>query len=305
MKKRYCIALDVGGTSIKSAIVCDEGYIVEGSKNETPIIAKGSSKVIIQTFVNLFHSLFKVAQNQDLQILGIGLGFPGPFDYKNGVSLIEGLDKYEAIYGMNLKDQFCKHLTLANDFPIVFENDGWAFTRGEAWQGAANGFKRVIGLTLGTGLGSGFFVEDEMVGSGSGVPPMGWFSGLPYKNGIIDDYISKRAIKANYQILKKDGQENIGVKEIAERARKGEFEAKETFRDIGCLLGKLIRSTVIKFKPECIVIGGKMALSYDLFAPSFGTELQGINFLKKITKAQYIDVSGILGAGRLLFKNLH
>jgi len=52
------------------------------------------------------------------------------------------------------------------------------------------------------------------------------------------------------------------------------------------------------------VIGGKMALSYDLFTPNLIKELQGIDFLKKITKAQHIEIGGILGAGRLLFKKI-
>jgi len=302
MNRKFCIALDVGGTSIKSAIVCDEGYIVDGSRKDTPINAKGSSNEIIQTFVDLFQALFKFGDTQNLPISGIGIGFPGPFDYENGISLIKDLDKYEAIYGMNLKNEFRKQLKLDNDLPIVFENDGWTFTRGEAWQGTAKGFNRVIGLTLGTGLGSGFYVDDDMVDSGTGVPPTGWFSGLQYKDGIIDDFISKRAIKANYRKLKNDTYENIGVKEIAERAKKGEKVAQKTFQDIGALLGKLLRFTVLEFKPECIVIGGKMALSYDLFTPNLMKELQGIDFLKKITKAQHIEIGGILGAGRLLFK---
>ena len=136
MNRKFCIALDVGGTSIKSAIVCDEGFLVNGSRKDTPINAKDSSKEIIQTFVNLFQSLIEFGDTQNLLISGIGIGFPGPFDYENGISLIRDLDKYESIYGINLKDEFRKHLKLNNDLQIVFENDGWVFTRGEAWQGA-------------------------------------------------------------------------------------------------------------------------------------------------------------------------
>jgi glucokinase len=205
---------------------------------------------------------------------------------------------------MNLKDEFRNRLQLGSDFPIVFENDGWAFTRGEAWQGAAKGFHRVIGLTLGTGLGSGFYIDDDIVDSGPGVPPTGWFSGLPYKDGMIDDYISKRAIMAYYQKLKKDKQETSTVKDIAERGKMGEVEAQKVFHDMGSLLGNLLTSTVQEFKPECIVIGGKIALSFDLFAPNVTKELQPFTCLKKITKALHIEIGGILGAGRLLFKKI-
>ena len=68
---------------------------------------------------------------------------------KKGISPI----KYD---DLNLKEEFKSRLQLTDNFPILFENDAWSFVRGEAWMGAARGYSRIIGITLGTGMGSGF-----------------------------------------------------------------------------------------------------------------------------------------------------
>jgi len=71
--------------------------------------------------------------------VGIGIGMCGPLDLDEGIALIQGVDKYESIYGMNLKIELRKRLGLSLDYPIHFEYDSWAFARGEAWLGAGQG----------------------------------------------------------------------------------------------------------------------------------------------------------------------
>lgn len=304
MKQQFGIALDVGGTSINSAIVTSDGLIVDDSHLEVVIDSKGTSEKIIKVFLSSISPLFDFAQLKNFPIAGIGIGMPGPFDYENGICQIKGVDKYDAIYGTNLKKIFREDLKLNPNFPIFFENDGWAFTRGEAWQGAGKGFNRIIGLTLGTGLGSGFYVNDDMVDFGPGVPPLGWFGGLPHNDGIIDDYISKRAIISMYLNKKNDIKSSIDVKEIANRAKSGDESARSVFIQIGTLLGNLLRPVIQKFKPECIVIGGKISRSFELFLPAFIDNTSGFDYLKKISRAKNIQFNGILGAGKLLFKRL-
>jgi glucokinase len=304
MEPKFCIALDVGGTSINSAIVSSDGFILDESHIEIVIDSKGTAENIIQTFLSSIKPLLKFAQNKQFSIEGIGIGMPGPFDYENGICQMKGVDKYEAIYGVNLKEILRKELNFEQNIPIHFENDGWTFARGEAWQGAGKGFNRIIGLTLGTGLGSGFYVNDEMVDSGPGVPPIGWFGGLSYKDGIIDDYISKRAIISMYLNQNNKIKNKIDVKEIANRAKNGEDFAISVFNKIGFLMGSLLVPVLQEFKPECLIIGGKISRSFDLFSHSFIENLSDIDFLKKISRAQNIQLSGILGAGKLLFKRL-
>ena len=301
MNKKYCISLDVGGTSIKSAIVSSDGKIIDHSISLIPIDSKGTSEKIIRTFVKPMSSLFQLAQSQKISIAGIGIGMPGPFDYENGISLIKGVDKYESIYGINLKDEFRNHLKLAADYPILFEIDAWSFVRGEAWQGAGNGFNRIIGLTIGTGLGSGFMINDEMVDTGAGVPKFGWIGGLKYKDGILDDQVSRRGIISKYLKLSGSQLKNIDVKEIAEKAETGDVHAAKTFEETGTILGQMLKPVAEIFQAECIIIGGQVAKSYHLFAPALKNEFQSAI---KITQAKNIEQSALLGVSRFLFKNI-
>ncbi len=302
--QKHCIAIDIGGTSVKSAIVLDNGVIFEQTVNQTPVNAKANAEEILSAFVTPITELLEIAKSNQLKIAGIGIGMPGPLDMKNGISLIKGVDKYESIYGVNLKNEFRQRLNLAADFPICFEVDAWTFVRGEAWQGAAQGLDRIIGITLGTGFGSGFMVNDDIVDSGPGVPDWAWIGGLPYQDGIYDDRISKRGIIARYRKLIGDVGMQIDVKDIALKASEGDGFATTVFEETGAILGESIMQVAPDFKPECVVVGGQIAHSFDLFAKPLHQKLTKLPFLKKITKAAHIEQSAVLGASKLLFESI-
>ena len=296
----YAIALDVGGTSVKQALVSERGIIFPPSVREAPINSKGSAVEIIDTFTDSILHGFHIADMNDLDVAGIGIGMPGPFDYPAGISLISGVDKYEAIYGVNLRDEFRSALELGSDFPIVFENDAWSFVRGEAWTGAGKGFQRLIGLTLGTGFGSGFMVDDEIVESGPGVPPLAWIGGLKYNDGILDDRISRRGLIRRYQELSARG-EGIDVKDIAGLAHADDAHALQVFAETGEILGRYLAPVVKEFGAQAIVIGGKIARSAELFLPALENSL---NMDVAVRIAAHIDHSALSGAARFLFKQL-
>ena len=302
MKIRFAICLDVGGTSIKSAIVSSEGRLVDGSMVRTPIASRGSAEEIIQTFIRPMTEALRCSGERNLAVAGMGIGMPGPFDYDGGISLIEGVGKYESIYGVNLRDEFKRRLALSRPFPILFESDAWTFVRGEAWMGAARGYGRVIGITLGTGMGSGFMIDDEMVDKGQGVPRWGWIGGSKYKEGILDDRISRRGILQMYRELIHVPTEGLDVKEIAEKARAGERSAVRVFQETGAILGEQVRPFGEAFGVECIVIGGQIARAYDLMSDPMQRALMPIQSLKKVTPASDIDHSALFGVSRFLFK---
>jgi len=304
MEDIFALALDVGGTSVKSAVVSSAGNVLDDSLSQTPINSKGNYEEIIGAFVSLQARLLEYARKEDIQIAGIGIGMPGPFDYENGISLITGLDKYEAIYGANLKHEFRKRLHLPADFPIFLENDAWAFVRGEGWRGAGRGYARFIGLTLGTGLGSGFMCGDDVVASGSGIPPLAWIGGLPYASGIVDDTISRRGILQRYRNLSAATANQIDVREVAMLAAAGDAPARQTFEETGRILGEILVPVVTQFRADAIVVGGNIAKSFHLMADAMSQPLYAAPQRVKIARALNIEKSAILGAGRFLFKNL-
>lgn len=78
---------------------------------------------------------------------------PGPFDYERGISLMKGMEKYDSLYGLDIREILSEKLNVPAAH-IVFINDAAAFLGGELASGAAADFNRAIGVTLGTGLGS-------------------------------------------------------------------------------------------------------------------------------------------------------
>ena len=159
------IALDVGGTSVKSALVAQGGYVI-GEPAITPINSSGEAESILSTFAQIIRTHLRESHSSHL--IGVALGFPGPFDYTAGICLIEGVEKYGAIYGVNMRAALRARLDLG-DLPILFRNDAEAAVVGEARYGAGRDYRRLIGVTLGTGCGSAFMIDGVPVTSGQGV----------------------------------------------------------------------------------------------------------------------------------------
>jgi glucokinase len=107
-----------------------------------------------------------------------GIAKPGPFDYQTGIALMNGQDKFDELYGLNVKTQLSEALNI-NAGRIQFMNDAECFIRGEAFSGAAQGYNSIIGLTLGTSLGSSIYEN------GNSKDAELWCS--PFKDGIAED----------------------------------------------------------------------------------------------------------------------
>jgi glucokinase len=295
------IALDVGGTFLKSAIVKPDGSILEGTFRKTCIDSQGSSEQILETFTLSLGPHLTNAEEVGAETCGIGIGIPGPFDYEKGVSLMR--HKFGAIYRLNLKDELIKRLELPRDFTIRFENDAWTFLRGEAWLGAAKGYKRTAGITLGTGLGSAFMVGDQVVLEGTGVPPNGSVYDLPYEGGIVEDKISRRGIISRYKELAgKKYREGLDVEDIAIRGIKYEDKfSLQVFNEVGHRLGQVLKQILSEFRAECLILGGQISKSFILFSNPLIEELRSVLTLRRITSASMIDLSPIYGAAKLVF----
>lgn len=302
---RCAIGVDIGGTSLRCGLVRASGAILRGSLRKAPIDSKGEREAILGSFAEPLNDLLLLASREEIPVAGIGIGMCGPLDYERGISMIRGVDKYESIYGVCIKDELRKRLNLSDKVPIVFEVDAWAFARGEAWQGAGKNYRRMLAVTLGSGMGSAFVSDGRLLSDGPGVPPpYGWIGGLPYGDGIVDDLFSRRGILARYRFLTghplSPGKD---VKDLAERARRGDALCRELFVQFGTELGRVLLSTIRQFHPECLIFGGRISRSFDLFGKSLERVLRGQQGLKRISLARSISLSAIRGGACLAFEN--
>lgn len=254
------IALDVGGTSVKSAQVAPGGRVI-GEPAITPIDSSGAAASILGTFAQIIST--HLGQAQTSNIIGVALGFPGPFDYGAGICLIEGVEKYRAIYGVDMRDALRARLDLG-DLPILFRNDAEAAVVGEARYGAGRDYQRLIGVTLGTGCGSAFLVAGVAVTSGPGMPPNGWLYPLLFRGLRADDTFSRRGLEARLRAARVAG---IDVKQAAADARAGDVTARQVFEAFGADLGAFLNSFAAAFAAEAVLVLGRIACAIDLFGP--------------------------------------
>jgi glucokinase len=254
------IALDVGGTSVKSALVAPEGQVI-GKPSITSIDSSSGAENILKTFAQIINT--HLGQAQTSNVIGVALGFPGPFDYGAGICLIEGVEKYQSIYGINMRDALRARLDLGQ-LPILFRNDAEAAVVGEARYGAGRDYGRLIGVTLGTGCGSAFLVDGVPVTSGPGVPPNGWLYPALFHGIRADDLFSRRGLEARLQAARVTERH---VKAATEAARAGDADSRQVFEAFGADLGTFLNSFAVPFTAEAVLVLGRIAGAMDLFGP--------------------------------------
>ncbi len=271
------ISLDIGGTEIKSALITPEGIISEEKISKHPSKSRESADKILKNFEDILDFEWQRATEQYAEISGVSVAFPGPFDYDNGISYIKGINKYDSIYGINIRDYLHKSNYSKNrSAEIKFKNDAEMFCLGEYYFGAGKGYERVMYICIGTGLGSGFIERGRLVTDGERVPENGWIYNTIYKDGIADFYLSATGLK-NMILQSPYIDSNLSVKELSDEAKQGNLYALEIFKDFGLILSDIILPFVNRFNADCLVIGGQVAKSHDLFCDDIKEKLAAAN----------------------------
>lgn len=148
MKKKY-IGIDIGGTTVKFAVIEEDGNVLK--KWKIPTDTSDSGKNIIPDIEDA------VEKNIDpTEISGIGVGVPGPVS-RDGSTVIRAVNIGwgETPLGKELQKKF--------NVPVNLVNDANAAALGEMWQGAAAGKDNILFVTLGTGVGGGIIIDGHLV----------------------------------------------------------------------------------------------------------------------------------------------
>ncbi|MCX6280833.1 MAG: ROK family protein [Bacteroidetes bacterium] len=302
---KILVGTDIGGSHITCMGVDPLGHsISDVFKIRKEVDSRASADHILSGWADALGQLIRLIGKENLG--GIGFAMPGPFDYPGGIAWFKGVQKYDSLYGVNIRKEIRDRLELDSSIPVRFLNDATSFAIGEAWTGKAAGFRKSMAITLGTGFGSAFIVDGIPVESGPEVPEAGCVYHLPFGGSIADDHFSTRWFVARYKAL--TGEDVTGVKEIAEMdAGSGIREAGSRKREAGSLIfsefgsnmGNFLAPWLLKFGAECLVIGGNIANSYSLFEKPFlkAMENKGCNI--PIFISELGELAGIAGAARL------
>lgn len=277
------LVFDVGGSHV-SAAVCQSSEYCLGPVVSAPHPAEQTS----QAFVDLLHTIGKEAAVGSNGIGGAGLAFPGPFDFKAGVSFMK--HKLPYLYGVELSPALAARFGWQPD-KVCFLNDANAFLLGEVGGGTARGVRRAAGITLGTGIGSAFAVDGRVVTEGAGVPPDGEIWNLPFGDSTVEDHVSTRSIRRSYEERTGKALEVVELAAIAA----SDPVASECFMEFGRQLGRALRQTVAGFSPEVVVLGGGISRSSHLFLPAARQELVDLQF--RLQVSAQLDRAALVGAG--------
>jgi glucokinase len=282
------LVYDVGGSHISAAVFDRDGCTVQG------VVTEGHpSEQSIDSFLNVLHSLGTRAAQGQADIQGVSIAMPGPFDYERGVSWMQ--HKLPYLYGFDLRKALAERFGVP-EFQVRFLNDAAAYLLGEIAAGSARGVERVVGITLGTGIGSAFAVQGHVIREGTGVPFGGEIWNFPYQDGILEDQISTRAIRQSYQL--RTG-EDFEVAAIAAAAGQ-DAVAAEVFSDFGRTLGTALRSVLAAFGPQVIVLGGGISRSAQLFLQAAQTELDSPRIELRVSSLG--EIAPLVGAGAAWFQ---
>jgi glucokinase len=264
------VGVDIGGSHITAGLIeMNEGKVIKPSVIRNKLNSKGSAEAILSVWTS---TIKQVIENSSGVVEQVGFAMPGPFDYEKGICLIKGFDKYESLYGMNIREYLAEALLLQPD-NIRFRNDAEAFLAGELHGGAAKGYLHAIGITLGTGLGSATSHNYVTVDAELSV--------TPYINGeIIEEFVSARALLKFYKNL--TGKELKDVETLAMLCGTDKYAVK-AFALFSEHLVWFLNKFIMAEDPEVLVIGGNIANAWDVFMIQIQDVLQ-----KKLPKVPEI-----------------
>jgi glucokinase len=251
--------LEVGGTHVTAAFVsASEWRVLEGTSLRRPLNADGTAEQILTQMLACANALAASAGQS------WGVALPGPFDYARGIGLYQGVAKFEALYGVDVRRALMAGLQ-PSPGEVVFVNDASAFALGEWVAGAAAGHQRVVGITLGTGIGSAFLSDGKVIAEGPSVPPEGSVYLLTIGGRPLEDTVSRRAILARYRERTARGDpDEVDVREVAERARGGDVVARRVLDEAFTALGTALAPWLERFEASALIVGGSMAGSWDI-----------------------------------------
>ena len=259
---RYCFGADIGGTTVKLGLFTPGGDIIK--KWEIPTRKEDNGdRILPDIAASIKGEMAERGLNKE-NIIGIGVGAPGPVD-KDGVI-------YKAVnlgWGvLNIKQELNK----LTDLPVRAGNDANVAALGEMWKGGGEGFKDLVVVTLGTGVGGGVIIDGRVVtGCIGGGGEIGHIhiedneeeNCTCGNSGCLEQYTSATGIvRLAKRKLAKDStdsvlrKEEVTAKTVFDAVKAGDPLAMEIAEEFGRYLGKGLACIAGVTNPEVFVIGG-------------------------------------------------
>ena len=280
---RYVLGVDLGGTNIVTGAVAEDGSAVLGVRSAPTRPEEGADAVVARIAQLCRESMAEAARagGDAANIVGVGIGSPGPLDRDKGLVLITPNLGWK---NFPLRDRVSDALGL----PATLDNDANCAVFGEYWMGAGRGSRHLVGLTIGTGIGGGIVIDGRLYhGASDAAGEIGHTTidstGRRCKcgnYGCLEAYASGPNIAARAVEGAESGAETtlanyvggdlsqVTAQTVYQAANDGDNFALEVVRETAKFLGAGVANLINIFNPDTVVILGGVTQAGDrLFVP--------------------------------------
>lgn len=272
------LGIDLGGTNIRIGQIAD-GKIVQ------KVSAPSPSGMPLEESIAYVKTTIRGMMATG--VTGIGIGVPSVLDKETGIVYnVANIPAWEEVHLKQiLEEEF--------QVPVCINNDSNCFTLGEKRFGEGKPFRNLVGVTLGTGVGAGVIIDNELYsGSNTGAGEIGC---LPYLENTYEHYCGSEFFTSYYQIT---------GKEAAQRALEGDPKALEVWNEFGKHIGMLVQAILFTYDPDAIIFGGGITDAFPYFSKTMHETMHAFPYPRSLDKLQ-IRISrnndiAILGAAALV-----
>lgn len=259
---RYCFGVDIGGTTVKMGVFREDGTIVD--KWEISTRTENGGEAILP---DVAHSILAKMEQHALDkqnIVGVGVGVPAAVKEQSMVNETANL-------GWGYKE-VKRELEELTGLQVKIGNDANVAALGEMWKGGGHGYKNMVMVTLGTGVGGGIILDGQiLVGTNGIAGEIGHLTVNPEETsvcgcgrcGCLEQYASATGIvrlakkrladNTDETALRKD---TVTAKDVFDAVKAGDKVAEEIAEEFGAYLAQALISIATVLDPEIFVIGG-------------------------------------------------
>ncbi|MBP5744757.1 MAG: ROK family glucokinase [Lachnospiraceae bacterium] len=308
--KKYVFGVDVGGTTVKLGLFDPEGEVKE--KWEIPTRKEDNGDHIIADIAESIKEKMSANSIDRMDVVGVGIGVPGPVKEDGTVLLAANLGWGKRNIAMELGELL--------RVPVMAGNDANVAALGEMWRGGGRGYKNMVAVTLGTGVGGGIIIGGKIVsgstGAGGEIGHIHLEDEEPAAcgcggHGCLEQYASatgvvriakkKLAFSDTASVLR---DKEITAKDIWDAVKEGDELAIGVAKVYGEYLGKGLAAVANVVNPDIFVIGGGVSKAgevlIDYMRPYFEKYVFPGAKNVKFALAVLGNDAGIYGAAKLV-----
>lgn len=322
-RPKHFLGIDLGGTKLLTTLLDSRFNVVQEKKSR--VEPNRGEKFFFKTLKDDIAEVLEAGKKTPKDLIAIGMGCPGVLEFPAGLVKVSPNISFLKNYPLGAR------LKAVYKVPVIVENDVNAGLYGEQQFGAARGYRHVVGIFLGTGVGGGLILDGHLYRGSTGAageightflyPPL--FGDPSGRAGTLEATVGRLAISADaallimkqkaphlYEDVEHDVKK-IKSKSIARAIRSGDRELRVLMESKARLLGISMANSVNLLSPELFVLGGGLVEAMAPWIIPPATEVMRRYSLEpmardvKVVPAKLGDYAIAMGAAKLAFDHLN